>query len=507
MKRGWKIAMFGLVGLVAVAALALGGLRWWLDHRLSADAIVAEMERNYNSRVEVGSRQLKVFSRPARVELQDVRMAPRDELADQGVPASRREPLGENGAPLHLREAVITMNLPDLIRGNLDIEEVRFHGLRATVRQGEDGDNIGRLFDKPELINGLPNPKLEEERLRQERREREREERRQARREARDLARAEGRYEEWRAQDDADREERRRRSAEDDDEDDEKSPFRAEDLKMRLLIARGHLDDVEVNIRTTDERTEFLLDDMRYGLANVDVDPDALAQFNHADLTVEGRLQVRSLRSGRHMADVRFDGAGPMRPFELEEGIWLPDIRLDISLLQGSSFAGMPMFESLGKWLELLAAIGLNLTGLDLAGSLVEDANTALHYHNGYYEFTKAFELVFETYRLSIRRGAWIDAVEDQHRIRGTLLGDPEWTAEALAGVSSFVRRVAGEESAERFTERVREAVVDEEGRLRLDFTSEGALSDPDFKVKQKIPDLRDAARDVGRDILRNLFR
>lgn len=507
MKRRWKIAMFGLAGLVTVAAGSVGGLRWWLDHRLSADAIVAEMERNYNSRVEVGSRHLRVFSRPARVELRDVRMAPRDELADQGVPASKREPLAEDAAPLYLRDAAITMNLPDLVRGSLDIEDVRFHGLRANVWRSEDGGDIGRLFDKPELINGLPNPKLEEERLRQERREREREERRQARREARDLAREEGRYEEWRAQDDAEREERRQRSREREEEEEDKAPFRAEDLKMRLLIARGQLDDVEVSIRTKEDRTEFWLDEMRYGLANVDVDPDALAEFNHADLEVEGRMRVRSLRSGREMADVRFVGAGPMRPFELEEGAWLPDIRLDVTLLEGSSFSGMPMIESLAKWLELLAAVGLNLAGLDLAGSLVEDSATGLHYHDGYYEFTKAFELVFETYRLDIRRGAWIDASNDQHRIRGTLLGDPEWTAGAIAGVSSFVRRVAGEESAERFAASVTEAVVDEEGRLRLDFTSEGALSNPDFKVRQKIPDLREAARDVGRDILRNLFR
>lgn len=506
MKLGWKLVIRVLAGLLVLLFLAVGGLRVWVGHRLSADAIVAEMERNYNSRVEIGSRTLRVFSSwPARVEIDTVRMSPRDELADRGVPASQRPPLSEGVQPLRLDRAVVRMNLPDLIRGNLDIREVEFTGLRAVVLLAEDGDNIGPLFDKPELINGEPNPKLVERRLREEQREREREERRQARRDARDQARAEGTYEEWRAQDDAEREQRREREEEEEKEDRD-NPFMAEDLKMRLLIDQGEITDAEISILTEDGATGFMLDEMRFGVSKVDVDPDALDVFNRAGLEVEGRLLVLAMRSGREIAEVRFTGEGPMRPFELGEGSWLPDIELEVALLEGSRFAGLPMFESLGKWFEVLATAGLSITGLDLAGGLVEDARTKVHYHDGLYTFIRRFDLVFENYRITIRGGAWINGSTKEHRIRGAFHGDKDWTEQTLGGIERFVRGLAGRSAAERFMNRVGEIVLDEDGRFRLDFTSQGSLSDPSVKIDQQLPDLRDAARDAGRDVLRNLL-
>lgn len=454
------LALLALMAVLAVIALSL-----LIRSHLSIDTLVANLEKSYNLRAQIGDHEAKILAHPGRslasrsllidLVVNDLVIAPRDEVVDAGTPHSERDPIADELAVLGVEKVELEVDLRDLLGWELDIRKLILHGLRAAITIDKEGaDSLAPLLEKPgQQAAGEPVENIEE------------------------LETAEIQVK------------------------------AAATKKIRppipATMSRAAITSGSLAIANQRQGSHTTLEDFQLELTDISIDADNLTERNRCSLKISTRLTMANLASGESFLDFIIRGEGEAEPLDRRDGSFSPSLDADITIAQGSSISGLPFLGMLSGSIDTLSKIGLNLGDLKSRSVLSENVTTSLLYRKGQLLFRDPLELDFDRYALGLGEGSWLNLETLQHEFKGRITVSEELTADARDGVEKFIRDKASDTIADVATDSLLTPLMNAAGRLSLSFLSSGPLPDPDVGIITPIGDIGRIMEDLGKKLIR----
>ena len=448
--------------LITLAAASGAGLHWWIQGKLSKEAIVAQMESSWNCRAQIDSVTLVLMSSPARLQISGCKITPRD--AEVAKPYAQRAPLDPAGIQVSIDRAVLEVKLQDLVSRRLNVQQLILSeiGVREEVTN-EGESSLGVLFAKPvsgagavaaahadqasvtpppgevtppqpeaPVAEPAPGPPAVSSHLQ------------------------------------SDPEKVKRET---------KAVF-AKELGFSIQVGRASLEGVSLHRVDHKSVTKTDISGLSFSISEIDVDPDDLAAHNSFKLALNGRLLQqgrvgpKDARRSATLADLLFDGAGMVHPFDVESGQWQPVSDLRLTLKKGSVLGGyMKLGETGSKDLKKLDDYGIDLRDLSLGGPLLEDANIQVTFENDRSTLQQDAHFAMPDFELTLQKESWLNGAEDQHEMQVRITCGPKLQEQVSAGVKKLLGDDLGAN--------VIKTLSDEKGRVYFDMRSSDRLSKP----------------------------
>ena len=301
--------------LLLAAALLLVGvpllLRLALAVLLSPQALVDRLESELNARVSIGSVDLSVFSSPAKLVLHDVRLAPRDDAADNAQPLSKRPPMPP--APLAVGSLRLEGSLPALLSRKFDVNALELDQAAADVVVRKNGSlDIDKLFRMPDIVNGKPNPRKAFKPV---------VENTESSAAGPDAAAA---------------------------------PITIEEMPFAARVQSFVISGSRISADIRKKGTLVDLSGLRVEVTDLDVDPADLANHNRGAIRIQGTLRVAKPSENLEYATIHLLGDGTIRPFDPETRALNPLVQARLTFQGGSESSHLPSLEKSNRKLETL---------------------------------------------------------------------------------------------------------------------------------------------------------
>ncbi len=487
MSKPVRIALKSAAVLAVLAAALAAGGSWWLRGRLSAEALVAQMEASWNCRAHIDDVKLSLASSPARIEITGCRIAKPD--AELARPLAQRQPLDLGNLEASIEKAVLEVRLQDLLAGRLNIRQLTLSTVAVREEISPEGiSSLGDVFKKrpaspaaepplaaaaqappaappqPQATVAVPPgsappppvPPSPE----------------QAAAEAKAAAQKSAKPAKPRKE------------------------ITADQLGFSILVERASIQDglLRINNRKTKNRTE--LTGLHFTISGIDIDPDDLAHHNRFELELAGRVVVHDrIKAGKDsegkdiwrpidVCDLQFAGSGTVRPFDPLSGKASASSDLSLALQQGSAIMGhLTIGETGSKDLKKLDEWGIDLRDVRIGGPLRQDAAIRARFAENRLAFLEPAVFSLPEYELTILGGSWLNSSEDEHEMSLRLSIEKGLQERLVDGIAKS--KVVGKYGAvvENLAKVIVEKLSDERGRMFFEVKSKDRLSKPRLEI------------------------
>jgi hypothetical protein len=444
MRAFLRFSLLAIVVVCLVAGLGLGGVAWYVMRKLGPDFWVALIEKDTNCRAHIDSAHLSLFTSPAKLKLQGVRLAPRD--AEVAKPFAQRMPLTDAESPIVIPQADMEVRLEDLMNKRLNI--LRLHLVKPVVR--EQLDESGRsslelLFNSeaevvitapPPLPQSLPPSEVPR---------------------ALPVAPA----------------------APVAAEPAPPEPGTEDPSAFSFAMASASVEEGQLSIvspKSTVSITDFNLAIVGFDV-NRPANATATVKFTtSAEIIVNGEARIGGVKQPAQIAHLILSGEGEVANADPQGREWHPNTRLTLTLSKGSVLGGhVTMGDAAGREIRKLQEYGVDLTPVHIGGPLLADAVVMGTFADNQFTLTAPAMFQFPEYELSLAPNSWLNSSKDQHAMRLQLSCGPELQ-------QRLERGVAEAKLGESIARAVTKALSDERGRMTFDIISSGSLSNPEVK-------------------------
>lgn len=515
---------------LGILVVVLGGLLFagqaWLKGRFEKEALVRQIEAEWNCRADLASSGASLFSAPAKVELKGLRLAPRD--AEVTKPLAQRAPLDPAKVKVSMDRAELSVELWDLLHGKVNVKRLRFDGLGLDGEVDDEGRNsLQTLFESPDKkprvvrvgkkkdqtlevtaedvqvkgvkISEAGEKKPEEKPMKQEEAPKPGEVTKPQEDDGKSAAVA---TQEPGAKGEPARNRPKLQTSEAAKEK-KAEPFKAGDMPVSLQVDEAGIYNGRVEISDHGHGTRTVMDKLRFELKDVDVDPGDLATHNLCHLEFDGTVKLTKDDTAMSTADFQFNGSGRIKPFD-GDGALNPDLSLDVMLKKGSQIGGATIKDTLRKKdAQKLNEYGIDLSDIALGGVLSEDVETEVHTFNGKLIVKKDTRLVFPEYEITVLDGSWFDSRGDKHKVNAKLIVSPELSTHILDQVrQQLADKVGVAEIADLGRELLKQLLLDDKGRMEIPFRSSGSLSKPEPNFDGFLGNISDAFKEMKGKLL-----
>lgn len=451
MKR--KLLVTALViAVIAVAGALIG--RHLLIGYLTPDLFVTQIEKRWNCRAQIESVETSLVGTPG-IRLRGVALAPRDADADNALPLGERTPFAIEQAEISSESILLELRPRELIRRELNIQQLLVEGLRLRTSINEDGDaSVERLFEKVESSSAEDADELV-------------------------FARAQI-------------------GAEEEDEE--------EEVVWSTRADRIEVQGGEATFLVEASGATIQLSNLNLALTEIDVDPNDLHNHNRAlgqfgvDLLI---LPPKDSPDTEPYFSTHVSGQGRIQPYDPETGeidtIWT----LDLTLHQGAEINTFPVVAKLQEVLEESGQEGLDLGDLSIRGTLLADTQTQIGHAQGKYLVKDPLLLPLPDTELTVQKGSWFHSGTNQHRLQGTMVASEQLTVQIEGKVDIFLEQKAGNFASEGLRTLLLSPLMKEE-RLTVEFSSKGDLSSPKVDLVTPLGDLSEVLG-TGKEALKGL--
>ncbi len=464
--------------LGVIVVLALGGVfggQAWLKSRFEKEALITQIEQHLNCRVQIDGSSASILSSPAKVELRGIKFAPRDEEVEK--PPRQRVKLDENLVAVSAARAVLTVELSDLLNGKVNIKQLKFEDVQ--VRGGIDRE--GRNSLQPMFVSPRKVKKNDSDPVKP------------TEPETSDPVTVKVPHEK---KDPVAKNE------------EEERPFHAGDLPLSVLVALAGVSNAQMDITDEMHGTRMMIDNIRFELKDMDVNPADLAKHNRCLIEYSGQILLKKTGVAMPLMDFAFSGDGTLKPFDVQSGEWNPDVWLRAKLQKGAVLGGTPLKEQMRENdAKKLKDYGLDLGDIALGGVLGEDADTEIHRVRDKLIVKKDMRLVFPQYEITLADGSWFNGHEDAHRANGMLLVNADVSANILSQSQKALAVKYGDTIASLAMSLLNTALLDDKKRLVLKFKSRGKLSQPEVSLDNVLNDIKDLLKETGAGLLNDLLK
>lgn len=343
---------------------------------ITREFLIEEIESSISSEVEMGSANVSIFSFPARITLNDVRLAPRAEDA------------ATNDASLLIERVDLRVSLWALLVKEINVKSITVSGADLTTTYRDDGStSIEELFDKPEEDGAG----------------------------------------------DAD-------DGSGSSTPGERSGFNAFEQKdFVAALGRLTIEHSRAKILLEDMEVKLLCTDLNLELSEMRVDPNRLNETDTARLTFSVDIRSDSI-DGWKNGEFFLTGEASARLFNPQTGETEPDIEGDISISDRSWLnTRIPFITKAWAQLEILEKIGIKISKLPERATFGRSEAIAAHYHLGVVTVRKPLSIWVGDWELAALDGSWLDTGTDDHEIQGELLASKSASGTFIAMIEKGV--------------------------------------------------------------------
>ena len=472
-----RIAIGTIILLVVAVLIAARIAKSYVD----PDFIAAMIEAENNCRVQIAETKVSLFSFPAKIEIKDIRIGPRDEHADAGTKLKDRPP--QVGAVAFSAESMtLEANLLDLLRKKISVNHLTLENVsigellieeEGGPRLAKDGPKLDALFDPPTTVKGNPNPEYEEKKKR------------------RDLAK-----------------ERRALAKE---QRVAKTPtsnsFTISELPLPATMDALNFNSANIYAKIRRNKTRITFSNLQVKVSDIDLDPKDLANHNRAKVTITGNLLIQDRDRTTNYADLQIRSEGDVIPFDPVTGYINPDLTYKITVLKGGKLDAIPSLVKLAGKIKKLNDIGLKLDVLAEKITLEDDTVVTVGYRENSLQFIEPTVINFNGHLLTINEGAWLNTGNNRHEAKAEVLLSKEASDKALGNAKEFLADKAkqfsfDQETVLKYSMKLLEPVT-KDGQVWVPFTSTGDFNDP--KVRPDV-DLQDLAETMALEALGDIL-
>ncbi|MEO1857817.1 MAG: hypothetical protein ABGY95_10720 [Rubritalea sp.] len=429
MKKWLKRLIVGLIITACVLAFSAKFL-------LTKEFLVEEIEDSIDSRVQIGSFDVSLFSVPAKATLQDVILAERDNSAYRKVTYSERIPLTEG--VLMCKEVSFEVSLWDLLSRKISVEHFVLDGLHAKVKLHEDGTNSLDSFFKNAVEEDAPV--------------------------------------------------------------EEPQSFNARDKDEFVTHLKSiSISNVSFDL-TIEKTGVFIQgQDYSIELEDIKVDPSALELVNQAQLKLAGNLEVfdsasKTLKYG----EIGLRGNAETQLFDPSTGDLDPDVTLDLDISDSSYLTTkVPYIEKVWAFGKKLEKYGINFGTLPEKAGFGRSRKIAGRYKRGRVDVTQDLSIVIHDWEVAVNDKSWLNSASEQHEFFLDLSASQKSSQSLVGHIDRLLKNVPKEIRGGIAEEIKSKWLVND--KLTLSLHSEGALSKPKVKTLTVLPNVDDLIKDYAR--------
>jgi len=459
-----KKLLLALLSLGLLAAAALAGTSWWIMQRMGPEVWVEMIEQNTNSRAQIDSATLNIFTRPATLRFQGLRLGPRDSEMDR--PIAQRAPMLQDSAPVIIPEVIMEVRLEDLLNRRLLVERLRF--IEPFVREAQDAQgrsSLEALFKKPRPADALAPVQLAQS--------------------------PPPRYNELPPGNPLPLQESPPLLAQPDYPASTlpavpvQSPERDTVNRPSFSFAMDSATIENGSLLITSPSTQVDVRKLHFTLTGIDVKAHDLDRHNHihatlnSEITVTGQARIGGVKHPATLAHLILSGEGDVIPINPQTLRWNPRTALKLTLARDSVLAGhITMGDAADKEMQKLLDYGVDLRPVRVGGPLVKDAVVDGVFVDNRFITRIPTLFAFPDYEVVIGPQSWIDTGKDQHHMEFRLSCGTELQQRLQTGIAQA-------KLGDSLARAVVQALSDERGRMTFDIESSGLLSDP--KIEPKI--------------------
>lgn len=478
MKKKALIVLSGLVVLV------LGGGFWgqaWLKSKLQKEALIAKMEEAWNCRAHLDDTTVSLYSSPASINLVGLKLAPRD--AEVEKPFAERAPLPADAAVVTAHNAVLSIQLADLLTGTLNVERLQLEGLNVrNVVDAEGHGSLDALFKSPHAskapdvspasVTGTGGSEVPTE--------------------SKDPL-----------HDQPTKPHKEKKTAAD-----AHSPMKASDLRINLAVKTAGISDGRFESTDFKGGTKAVIDQLKIELTDIDVAPGDLANHNQCKFSLSANISVEKSDPKSQFADFNLTGSGTVAPFDAKTGELNPDTDLSLTMLQGGLIGGAPLSKQMEKKdLDRFEQYGFHLGDIAVGGMLKKDAATRVHILPGGKIIVKQdTTFAFADYEMMLAEKSWFNPTQDLHSARVTLTVSSALSARMLEDAKKTLSEKYGETITDIAVAVVKTALMRDD-KIVFPLKAKGPMSKPDINLDSVLQDITELLKNAGKSFLDGLFK
>ncbi len=444
--------------LLGIVLLVGGALLLYLVANVffEPQRLVRKLEKRLNCRAHIAQADLSLFSQPARLEIQHLALAQRDDYARQRTPLDERPPLTES--EIAIEKLSLSVSFPHLLIGKLHVHELVGSGIDARMIEPEDGDHsLDRLFDKPDRTPKKDRPK----------------------------------------DDDA--------ASEDDEDDDSDEDDTIDRLKVPATLRSARIEDMRFVIELIEKKTRLTWSDVHLDLTDVSISPKDLENHNRATIAVNAKLAFDHRETDEHYGQMVLQGLGLVTPVDPETRKLEPSIDFRIDVLPETYVETAPLIDAVVDRLGDLKRFGIGFDRLKIGGHLQEQTLLRATYHDHQITLQKDSTFLFQDFEVALEEGSWYETEDSHHHFMSKLTAGPALTERTLESVDRFLSRKLKFLPPQTFRRVVSKHFV-EDGRVAIKLTTKGDIGRPRVHFSEKLPDIDiDSVKDSAEDLIDGL--
>lgn len=443
-----------IIGLILLVLLVLFGLKIYLENYFDKNIIVREVEANTNSRFELEDISIGLFAFKPYLELNKVKLGQRDKYADDKVHIDER-PKMENEI-VSIENIELKANLFPLLHKKFELNKFIISEPKMKLSIGKKGDNnlSPLLKSTKDQDYSSQNDEIEEE-----------------------------------AAEDSSEE----TAAAETNSDEPAKEFNAKDVPIAAELNQIGIEKGEIDIffKTTEQR--FLISDLYIVISQIDFDPKNLEQHNKAHIKIDTDLLI-SNKENKEQAKLILRSHADIRPMDPKTGKIEPEALYDLTIGEGSFLVALVAMEKVKSSLSTLDQMGLDMSLLSKKAVVNKDANTKIRYKEGKISFEEELKVETGDYDITIQKDGWFNVLNNQHSFKGNLLVSKSESDKLLKNVDSYIdEQISKAKGVKIDKAQVKKDLLSgivKDGRVSIDFSSKGDISDPDVKVTVLPPSL-----------------
>ncbi|OQY27025.1 MAG: hypothetical protein B6244_11875 [Candidatus Cloacimonetes bacterium 4572_55] len=508
-----KIALFILILFIFLGPIVFFKLS------LSEALIVMQMESAMNCRVEIKRIEVNPFSLEGVIVVQGLKIAKRDNYADQAVSLSKRPPIGtpEISAP----QSNLEMRFLPLLKKRFELEQFVLKDAVAYLTLYQDGTHsLTSLFNPPLIVNGKPNPDLQNSASAFDENPSDM---------SHALPVAMGRIalkngtiqssipQKFASAPDA---KIRSVSAKRVSNPNRSDPnvFNAKSIPLPTVLDRIALENATIYATIDETGQKLTVTPLNLTIADIDIDPENLQAHNNARL----EFAAETVIFGKDQSEdgkLKLETSMDIVPFEEKSGEINPDMVYTVTVKKGTYLTGMALFDQLAGKVEPLRRVDLNIDALNKPIELSSDVDIKLRSLDGKIITAEDVGFVTDYFDLKLTKGSWYKPGTDGHELHGMITMSEVESKKAIQSVDKTIEKhIASHIPVD--TKKIRNAMLGNlirENRIHLSFRSSGSIMQPrvglsgnSISLKQALSDaVSDGAFDMDKikEGLGNLFK
>ena len=434
-----------VLAIVFIVVVGLFAVKIYLEKYFDKDLIVKAVEAETNSRFELEDVNIGVFSLTPSFEIDGIKLGKRDKYADDKVHIDERPKM--EGEIVSVEKVELRANLIPLIDKKFELNKFIIQRPVARLILGEEGqDNLSPLLGSPSGKAQTATPaetvKAEQETVEQQ--------------------------EEVQTEPQAN--------------------FNAKEIPIAAEMNQIGVENGEVDIffRTTQQR--FLISDFFMVIDKIDIDPKDLANHNKATVTFNTNMSIFN-KEKSEQAKLGIRSNAVLRPLDPKTGKPDPEAVYAVSIGQGSFIQALVALEKVKSSLATLDKVGINLDILSKKAVLSKDADTSIRYKEGKVSFEEDLKVLTADYDVRIQKESWFNVMNNHHSFKGDLTVSEAESKKLLAQTDKFIDdsmkdiNIKGVKIDKQEIKNELLSGVVKDGRIYIEFTSKGNISDPDVKI------------------------